>query len=202
MKYNKSKEMVTGICKKTVDCAYLTKDGFKEDGVADLKHHGGTDRAVCVYAYEHYSRWEKEFNLKLPPSAFGENITVTNMLEEEVCIGDIYKFGDAVIQVSQGRDPCSTISKRMDNPKLLIKLVETGYSGFLCRVLEEGMVYKDSKITLLEKHPKKITVQFAIHTYLHGKNDVNAMKQLLEVEELAGKWREKMHERLHKQNAL
>ena len=76
-------------------------------------------------------------------SAFGENITVTNMLEQNVHIGDIFRLGDAVIQITQGRIPCSTITKRTDMPPLLKRMVETGFTGYLCRVLEEGTVRKD-----------------------------------------------------------
>ena len=198
MKYGKDQLMDTGICKQAIDEAYLTKDGFHGDGVADLKHHGGLDRAVCIYPFEHYAKWEKEFGKPLDAAAFGENLTVTNMLEENVCIGDIFQVGDAVIQITQGRIPCSTISNRVDNPLILKRLVDTGFVGYLCRVIKEGTIRNDSMISLVERHPQEISVQFCMDTYFHRTDDVEAMKKILNVPELADKWREKLEERLEK----
>ena len=149
------KEMNTGICKESVIDAFLTKNGFQGDGVADLRFHGGLDRAVCIYPYDHYALWESEFKTTLPASAFGENLTVTNMLEKDVHIGDIFQVGEAVIQITQSRIPCDTITKRTNLSLLLKRMVETGYTGYLCRVLEEGIVREDSQITLLKRHPEK-----------------------------------------------
>lgn len=202
MKYGNNQLLSTAICKETVDEAFLTKVGFVGDDVADKKHHGGPDRAVCVYPYEHYSFWEKEIGEPLPDSAFGENITSTNMLEKDVHIGDIFKLGEAVIQITQGRVPCSTITKRINNPLILKRIVQTGYTGYLCRVLEEGTVRKDSNITLLERHPKQISILFGNEVYFHRPKDIEAIKQLLEVEELAEKWKEELVKRLNKLTIL
>ncbi|KAA0966565.1 MOSC domain-containing protein [Sporosarcina sp. ANT_H38] len=196
MKYGTDKEMETGICKEMIEEAFLTKDGFRGDGVADLRHHGGLDRAVCVYPYEHYSLWEQEFTNSLPSAAFGENITVTNMLEQDIHIGDIFRLGDAVIQIAQGRIPCSTITKRTDMPPLLKRMVETGFTGYLCRVLEEGTVRKDSTIALVESHPKQVSILFANQIYFHRQKDIEGIKKVLDVQELAHDWRERLTKRL------
>lgn len=196
MKYGYDKEIVTGICKENIEEAFLTFDGFRDDGVADLEHHGGRDRALCVYPYEHYSKWEGEFGETLPPSAFGENITVSNMLEKDVHIGDIFRIGDAVFQITQSRIPCSTISKRTNLPFLLKRIVETGYTGYLCRVLKEGMVRHDSKITLLERHPAQVSVLFTIDTYFRNSKDEESVNKILNIPELALKWRESLEKRI------
>src|SRR6476620_5481135 len=190
MKYDHDQEMDTGICKETIEEAFLTKEGFRGDGVADLRYHGGPDRAVCVYPYEHYLLWEQEFMSSLPLSAFGENLTVTNMLEQEVCIGDIFRLGEAVIQITQGRIPCSTITKRTNMPSLLKRMVQTDFTGYLCRVLEEGTVRGDSKITLLESHPKQIYILFGNQIYFHKQKDIEGIKKVLDVQELANEWHE------------
>ncbi len=89
-----SKEIITGICKRSVsEPLHLKKLGFEGDGVADLKHHGGQDKAVCVYSIEYYPYWEKVLGIKLPPAAFGENLSVSNLHEDDVCIGDIFQVG-------------------------------------------------------------------------------------------------------------
>ena len=198
MKYGNDKELVTGICKQTTDEAFLTKDGFQGDGIADKRYHGGPDRAVCVYPYEHYSLWEKEFEKPLPPSNFGENLTVTNMLEKDVHIGDIFRLGEAVIQITQGRVPCSTITKRTNNPFLIKRMVQTGFTGYLCRVLEEGMVHKDSQIKLLEPHPKQVSILYGNQIYFHRQKDIVGLKKVLAVEELANEWKETLESRLDK----
>jgi MOSC domain-containing protein YiiM len=198
MTYGDGKEMQTGICKEEVAEVFLSKDGFRGDDVAHKEFHGGPDRAVCVYSYEHYAFWENEYNVTFPHSALGENITVANMLEKDVYIGDIYQLGDAIIQVTQGRIPCSTISKRLNVPDILGRIVETGYTGYLCRVLKEGYVKKDSKITLLERHPKQVSILFANEVYFHRPKDIDGMRRILEVEELADVWREKLTKRLEK----
>lgn len=198
MKYGQDKEVNTGICKESVEEAFLTKDGFIGDGVADLKHHGGPDRAVCVYPHEHYKLWEQEFQTTLPTATFGENVTVTNMLEQDVHIGDIYQIGNAVIQITQGRVPCSTITKRTSITPLLKRIVETGFTGYLCRVLEEGTVRADSSITLLEPHPQQVSILFANQVYFHRQKDIEGMKQVLAVPELAAEWRKQLEKRLEK----
>jgi MOSC domain-containing protein YiiM len=197
MKYENNREMDTGICKQTIEEALLTKDGFLGDGVSDLRYHGGPERAVCVYPYEHYLLWEKEFANPLPSSTFGENLTVTNLLEENVYIGDIFRLGEAVIQITQGRIPCSTISKRTNNPFLLKRMVQTGFTGYLCRVLEEGIVRNDSQITLLESHPKKVSILYGNEIYFHKQKDVEGIKRILAVEELANEWKELLVNRLN-----
>lgn len=202
MKYGNDKEIDTGICKQTIEEAFLTKEGFQGDGVADLRYHGGIDRAVCVYPYEHYLLWEKEFKNSLPSSTFGENLTVTNMLEKDVYIGDIFRLGDAVIQITQGRIPCSTITKRTNNPSLLKRMVQTGYTGYLCRVLDEGIVRKDSKITLLESHPKQVSILYGNEIYFHKTKDIEGIKRVLNVQELANEWQELLVNRLKKLTTL
>lgn len=198
MNYGAAKAMETAICKEAVEEAYLSKDGFHGDGVADLKHHGGLDRAVCVYPYEHYAQWQQEFGTALPPAAFGENVTVANLLEADVAIGDIYQLGEAVIQVTQGRIPCNTINRRVGQPQMMKRMVETGFTGYLCRVLEEGMVRSDSSMTLLKKDPATITVLFGNETYFHYAKDVERMKKIVAVDALADDWRERLEMRLAK----
>ncbi|TQR28838.1 MOSC domain-containing protein [Lysinibacillus sphaericus] len=193
--YSNERSMITGIEKRKVQEVYLSARGFEGDDVADKKHHGGPDRAVCLYSAEHYIQWEQELGKPLPTAAFGENLTVTNMLEADICIGDIYKIGDAVIQVTQGRVPCSTIDKYAEANTLLKRLIETGYTGFLARVLEEGTICADSKIELVEKHPEGISVLHCNEVYFKNK-DALAMKRIQVVDALAEDWKQKLEKRV------
>lgn len=81
--------------------------GFSGDEQADRKHHGGVEKAVCVYPVEHYEYWHEHLpELALPHGAFGENLTTSGLLESGVSVGDVYELGEAIVQVSQPRQPC------------------------------------------------------------------------------------------------
>ena len=198
LSYGEGKEMLTGICKKPVQHAFLSKGGFHGDGVADTEHHGGLDRAVCIYPYEHYAHWEKEFGIQLPPAAMGENLTLTNMLEENIHIGDIIRIGEAVVQVTQGRVPCNTIDRRLEMAPFLKAMVATGFTGYLCRVLEEGIVKSDDQVVVVESDPKGISVLYANNVNFNQPKNAEAIQQVLEAEALAAKWREFLSKRLEK----
>lgn len=196
MSYGQDQLLLTGICKEAVQEVYLTKDGFRGDGIADVRYHGGPDRAVCVYPYEHYEQWDREFGQALPTAAFGENLTLSHMTEDAVCIGDIYQIGDAVVQITQGRVPCSTITKRLAIPGMLKRMTETGYTGYLCRVLEEGVVCSDSAIKLLEPHPEQISILFANQMYYQKQDKPSGIERVLAVDALADEWRISLNKRL------
>ncbi|WP_367619056.1 MOSC domain-containing protein [Planococcus shixiaomingii] len=198
MEYGDGKKMKTAIRKKTVNKVFLSKESFHGDGVADLKHHGGPDRAVCIYPYEHYALWEKEFGKPLPTSAFGENVTATKLTEDEVYIGDIYRLGETVIQVTQGRVPCHTIDRNLEGTPLLKAMVRTGFTGFMCRVLKEGFVTADSKLELLEQHPQEVSVLYTNQVFFHEPKNIEGIRRILAVAELADEWRDKFETRLDK----
>lgn len=201
MTYGNGKEMETAIQKQQVQEAFLTKDGFHGDGVADLKYHGGPERAVCIYPYEHYEYWNDHFETQLPRAAFGENLTVTNMLERDTCIGDIFQIGESVIQVTQGRVPCNTIDRRLEMRPFLKEMVKTGYTGYLCRVLEEGIIRADSTIRLVSKDPQQVSVLYANEINFHRPKDIDGIVKVLEAEELADEWRQFLTKRLIKLTA-
>lgn len=186
--WNNKKER-SAIGKSSVQAVELKKSGFVDDDVANHQFHGGPDRAVCLYPFEHYSYWEEIFQKKLILPAFGENITATGMAEEQVCIGDIYKIGDTIVQVTQGRVPCSTISKYNEENQFLKKVVETTLTGYFFRVLEEGTIMFDSEITLVEKHSKEISVSFATQILFHQKQDIKSIEKILTVDALAEDWK-------------
>jgi len=183
------REILTGICKSAVSGPLLLKKlGFEGDGVGDLRYHGGPDKAVCVYSKEHYPYWEKILGITLPPAAFGENLTVSHLHEEDVCIGDIFQLGTAVVQLSQPRQPCKTLAARYDRSDMVKLVRNSGRTGFYCRVLEEGMVEKGSPFVLKERDPLGITVAFANHIYHHDNGNCEGLKKVLEVPALSESW--------------
>lgn len=198
MAYGQDMEMVTAIRKKPVQEAYLSKESFRGDDVANKKHHGGPDRAVCIYPIEHYALWEQEFEQRLPAAAFGENLTVSNMLEKDVFIGDVFQIGETVVQVTQGRVPCNTIDRRMEMAPLLKAMVKTGFTGYMCRVIEEGFIRADSGIRLIERGKGEVSVLYANDVNFHQTEDSDAIRKVLEADALAIKWRERLEKKLLK----
>ncbi len=128
--------------------------------------------------------------------AFGENLTIKGLLESDVCIGDVFKLGKAIVQVSQPRQPCYKLSIKYGVPDMPLKVQQTGYTGFYFRVLEEGVVSKADGLSLLHHHPKAITVSFANRIMHQEKDHIEGIKQILEVEELSVNWRNTFLKRL------
>ncbi|WNF38819.1 MOSC domain-containing protein [Bacillaceae bacterium IKA-2] len=188
--WNGSKS-ISAIGKSSIRAIELGKSRFVGDDVANHKFHGGPDRAVCLYPFEHYSYWEEIFQKKLGLPTFGENITATGMLEEQVCIGDIFKIGDSVVQVTQGRVPCATISKYNQEEEFLKKVVETTLTGYFFKVLEEGTIMLNSEISLIEKHSKEISVSFATQILFHQQQDKKSIERILTVDALSEEWRKR-----------
>ncbi len=194
-----AKEWATGICKQPVTHGLdLLKLGFKGDGVADTKHHGGADKAVCVYSLDHYAAWEKILGSPLPTAAFGENLTVSGLREEKIGIGDIFKIGTARVQVSQPRQPCKTLAARFEKNDFVKLVVQSGQTGLYFRVLEEGMVTPGDEIMLLERDKNEVTVAFANHTYHHDRRNTAGIKKVLAVKALSASWRQSFEELLAK----
>lgn len=187
----------TGINKKQVkEPVYLSFVKFNGDGQADLVHHGGVDKAVCVYTGDHYPYWEKELNQDLVYGAFGENITVSGMREEDVCIGDTFELGEAIVQVTQPRQPCFKLAKKYNIPKLPLYFQETGYTGFYFRVLKEGWVSSVDTLKSLQSDPKGVSIAFANRIMHKGKQNIEGVKRILEVNALSSSWRKSFEKRI------
>ncbi|MFS0783715.1 MOSC domain-containing protein [Bacillus sp. 1P06AnD] len=191
------KAIETGIFKKPAEGpVFLGTLKFDGDGQADLKHHGGADKAVCAYCYDHYPYWEKELQQKLELGAFGENLTVQGIQEKDVHIGDIFELGEALVQITQPRQPCHKIAKRYDRKDLALSVQNTGYTGFYLRVLKEGFASSKDELILAKKHPEAVTVEFANRLMHHDKDNQAGLERILSIEELSSSWRETFTKRL------
>jgi len=143
----------SGIFKDHVDGAlYLGKENFDGDRQADLKNHGGPDKAVLLYAASHYAYWRRVLpHLNWVNGGFGENLTVTDMTEDKVALGDVYAVGSVRVEVSQPRHPCWKLARRWTQKDLAARVQQNGFSGWYVRVLQEGTVEAGQKLTLLER---------------------------------------------------
>ncbi|WP_163654418.1 MOSC domain-containing protein [Listeria sp. PSOL-1] len=196
MTFQSDQNMMTGIKKQAVKEAFLTEEGFQNDGSFHLKYHGGPDRTVCIFPAEHYVLFEETFQKKLPDAAFGENLTVTNMLETDVAIGDLFQAGDAVFQVTEARNPCSTIAKYNAMPELYEMVRKTGYTGYLCRTIRSGKIQLGDELVRLKQDPHQITVSYCHEMILHRKGDLAAFKRILAVPALSERYRAAVEKKL------
>lgn len=176
---------------------YLDFLGFEGDQVADLRHHGGRDKAVCVYSVDHFPFWEKELSQSLSPGAFGENLTLKNVNEYEVRIGDIFKIGEAEVQCSQPRQPCHKLNKVFNYQKMACRVQTTGYSGFYMRVLKPGWLQSSDPFELLKPDPHGISVDDANRLMHEDKKNSSKLKKILSLEALSQEWRDIYEKRLN-----
>ena len=184
------KPLTTGIFKKPVSGPlFVAKLNFAGDGQADLVHHGGRDKAICAYPSEHFTEWEKRYHRPFSPGAFGENLTLKGLTEDEACIGDIFSVGTAVIQVSQPRQPCFKLAKRHGLPDLPFVVQQTGRTGFYFRVLQEGVIQQGDPLILVERQPSRLSIDYVNRIYYEEKNNVEAMRTILAEPALSESWR-------------
>jgi len=175
------------------------KTDLAGDAQADLRVHGGPDKAVYAYPSEHYPTWLAELGLpEMPYGAFGENLTVAGLLEEEVCIGDVYRAGDVQLQVSQPRGPCWKLARRWGVKDLAARFSRSGRTGFYLRVLQEGYLSPGLGLELVERPAPQWSVLQA-HRLLEGARlDPQAAAALSELPELSERSRHDLKKQLER----
>jgi len=149
----------TGIWKKPVDGRVVVRRlNITGDGQGDLAGHGGEQRAVMVYQTESYRYWEKFLGRPLTIGQFGENFTVDGLPDDQVCIGDRYRIGTALFEVTQPRVTCYRVGIRTEEPRMAALLVAHHRPGFYLRVLEEGEVGAGDQIAKVADGPEHVSV--------------------------------------------
>ena len=146
---------LSAIVKKPTDRPLMLGiDGLEGNQVADPVHHGGRDKAIHLYPAEHYKFWQEKYpDLALldDRGAFGENLSCSGMTEEILCLGDIFRIGEALIHCSHARQPCWKLNHHFGKRDVLKTVVRTRKSGSYFRVLEAGMVRKGDELVQLEQ---------------------------------------------------
>jgi len=160
------------------------------DGQGDLVGHGGAHRAVFVYQIESYRYWQSHLGRSgFSYGQFGENFTVEGLSDEEVCIGDRYRIGGAVFEVTQPRVTCYRVGIRMNEPQMAALLVAHGRPGFYFRVLEEGEVEAGDEIVQVTADPQRMTVsEVNALLYMPG-HPRSQLEQALRIPALSAGWR-------------
>ncbi len=146
---------------------------------ADKKNHGHLDQAVLFYAAAHYPAWEAELGrADMGPGGFGENLTVADLSEATVCMGDVYAIGDALVQVTGPRYPCWKISQRWHLDDLTERVAATGRTGWYASVQREGQLVPGMPITLTERPYPDVTIA-RVNAAAHGHHSDHAEAQAL-----------------------
>lgn len=148
--------------------------------------HGGEDAAVLVYSRDHYPFW-RDLGVDIPEAgAFAENLTVEGLTEAEVRIGDTFQVGSCTMQISEPRSPCYKIAARYGRKDISIVVQETGFTGYLMRVLREGHVAAGDEMRLVERDTSHgWTVAEAGRVLNVDRNDLDGARQLLEIDALS-----------------
>ncbi|OMF38310.1 MOSC domain-containing protein [Paenibacillus sp. FSL H8-0548] len=192
-----SKEVLSGIFKQPSQVKHaLSLTGLDGDGQGDLVHHGGPDKAVCVYFEKRYTYWREQLEKSFEYGAFGENFTLSSWTEDDLCIGDIVQAGEIILQVSQPRQPCYKLGLRHELPELPVHVQQKGYTGFYFRVLQAGNIKTGTTFTVIHRHPAGKTISEANRIMYIDKDDLSGIRELLEVEELAASWQDQLGKRL------
>ncbi len=188
----------SGIRKKPVSSAYLYTSGFENDDVADNESHGGIDRAVCFYPFEHYADWNSLSGTELAIPAFGENMTITGFTEDDIYIGDIFQIGDAKVEITQSRIPCAKVDISNRIRGLFEQFILTGKTGYFGRVLEEGMIEETSEITLIDRQKHTISVRGLHHLFFHDRQNAAEIERVIEINGIAEDMRTRLKRLLKK----
>ncbi|MDM5133494.1 MOSC domain-containing protein [Aeromonas piscicola] len=172
--------------------------GLEGDEQSDLRHHGGPDRALHYYPADHYPwwhNWQTALGLAAPrtpwqPAAFGENLSGLGLTEVEACIGDVYRLGEALIQISQPRSPCFKLNQRFGYGQMSQVMQLNGRCGWLLRVLEEGRVAPQETMALVDRPYPALTVKRTADILFNQLRDETDLLLLLENPALSPNWRQ------------
>lgn len=161
-------------------------------GIIGDQHTGGHtdyDRAICAHSLQHYRFWSAYYRRNIPVGTFGENLTLTHVMDEDLCIGDVFQVGSAKLQVTQPRIPCYKQAVRLAEPDFVKQIERTGRRGFLLRVLEVGTLRKGDRFNLIDRPCPDAPLPFLNRKWF-DKQDCDSASWLSELAPLAHDWRD------------
>ena len=194
------KLVTTGIFKQPIDGrVMLRRLNLDGDGQADLWGHGGAFRAVYVYSHDNYAPWAEELGRDdFVYGQFGENFTVDDMADDAVHVGDVYRVGGALVEVSQPRVPCFKLAIKMGIDGFQNRFLASGRVGFYLRVIEEGEVGAGDAIELISRDPASLTVRQVNDLLYFDKENLDGTREALDIPALAHGWKGSFEARLAK----
>lgn len=173
-----------------------TAAGLVGDEQADLVNHGGPDKAILAYSANHYPAWRESLAMpELAFGAFGENFTIDGLCEDDVCIGDIWTAGEVELEVSQLRQPCWKLARRLRIKDAPAQVVKTGRTGWYLRVRVPGMLSATEVLALKSRPNPSWTIARANDVMHFGKYDAESSADLAAVPGLSKSWRDGLRSR-------
>lgn len=194
------KTVTTGIFKQPVDNkVYVDKNNVEGDAQADLSVHGGEYKAVYAFSANHYEAWKKSLSrLALPYGTFGENLTITDLNETDLCIGDQLAIGDCVLEVSQPRVPCFKLGIALDNPKIPNLFTKSWNTGVYFKVVKPGFICPDNEVEVIKRATNSVTLQALFRAYYDRDfaDSTQVLETALTIDALAPEWQKKAAKKL------
>ena len=188
------KTQTTGIYKYPIkEGIYLEKEDVKGDEVSDRKHHGGIFKACYLFSEDHYAYWQNLYpNLDFNYGIFGENLTVKGLDETKISVGDIYKIGTALVQVTQPREPCFKLGIRFGTQAILKQFIKHARPGTYVRVLEEGLIKPGDKMILVQAATNSLTTTQLFSLLFAKQKDQSQLALIVNNAEIPLKKRQKL----------
>jgi MOSC domain-containing protein YiiM len=165
--------------------------GLAGDEQADLRVHGGPEKAVYAYAVSHYAAWAAEFPQHAAlfvPGGVGENLAITGMDEADICVGDVHAIGSARLQVCQPRQPCFKFALRFENNRLPKAMVRSGRSGWYYRVLQTGTMSAGDTVLLHARPNPDFSFARLLAVISHGDASSEELARMAGMQGLASQW--------------
>jgi len=192
------KKEFTGIYKYPVnEPIYLGKEDVVKDHVVDRRYHGGEEKACYLYSKDHYAFWQNRY-----PKAdwewgfFGENLTVEGIDESAIRIGDVFRLGEAVVQVTQPRQPCFKLGIRAGDQQIVSDFWDSPFPGVYVRVIEDGAVKTGDEMILIENASDNMTLAEVFSLFTRERSNIEKLRQAVAIPEMAASCRKDLTKRL------
>ncbi|MGW9685666.1 MOSC domain-containing protein [Flagellimonas sp. 2504JD1-5] len=187
-------ESTTGIFKYPVNQPIILEtESVSNDNISDRKVHGGIYKACYLFSADQYPYWKKKYsNLDWDWGMFGENLTVEGLDETKLRIGNIYKLGTALVQITQPREPCFKLGIRFDDQDILKEFIDHGFPGTYVKVLEVGQVKVGDVLELMEESENTLTTQQFYQLLFSRKKDKAIVEMAIKNEALPPHKRERL----------
>ncbi|MGB1102714.1 MAG: MOSC domain-containing protein [Crocinitomicaceae bacterium] len=178
----------------------LESEDVLGDAVVDRRYHGGIDKACYLYSADHYAFWQSEFpEVDWQDGMMGENITIEGLSEKRIQIGDIYAIGDALVQVTQPRQPCFKLGIRVGTQKIIKAFINNPYPGVYVKVIREGEVKKGDDFQLRERLHNSIGLLEVWDLLYKDNYDEELMEFAIEFQHLADECKDSLRKRMNKE---
>jgi len=187
----KGADVVTGIFKFQVEGPlFLGENGVTGDHVMDGRYHGGKDKACYLYSADHYEYWKSSYpDADWEWGMFGENLTIENMNESHILIGDVFRIGGALVQITQPRQPCYKLGIRIGNPDIVKQFSLSDFPGAYLRILKEGIVNKGDSMVIVDTFPESPSLKTVFRMLYHDSFDREEIRRAADNNHLAASCR-------------